>query len=310
MKRETTRAAELPLPAKLLRSYLRTNLRGRTRLTFFLARRLRSLKAVPIRVAGLPPFYVDMRFGLSHDMLRGDPWPATPWESDEQAVMRRVVGRGDVALDVGANYGIHSVLLSSLVGAEGRLFMFEPNEELLPALRRTAAGLANAALFPVALTERSGASTLFVPLNHQMGSLAPDGGAQTRELSCEHRSLDELVGAGDVPRPDFIKCDVEGGELSVFRGGARTLNRRDAPVVLYEVNVWGARNFGAGVADATDFLAGLDEPRYSFFRVAAGGALERVERVDADYANVLAVPQSKLSRWPGLGSPEVAAPRG
>lgn len=48
---ESKERLELPLLARILRTYYRTNLRGRTRVTLLLARHCKSLQAVPIRAS-------------------------------------------------------------------------------------------------------------------------------------------------------------------------------------------------------------------------------------------------------------------
>jgi FkbM family methyltransferase len=58
---------------------------------------------------------------------------------------------------------------------------------------------------------------------------------------CEERRLDDLTTANCIPRPDFIKCDVEGAELKVFQGASKTLDCVDAPIILFEANVHTAR---------------------------------------------------------------------
>jgi len=291
----------MSLAARLLRRYLRTSLRGRTRLTFFLARRLRAFQAVPVHIKDHPYVYLDLRFGYAHQLLWDSPYDAPPREPDEQSVMRRVVRAGDVAYDIGVHFGFHAALLSQLVGERGRVCAFEPNDQLFPSLTRTLAELPNATLYKHALSDEERDATLFVPEDVSMASLADWTGEQgsTRQLKCRMRRLDDLVERGEAPAPDFVKCDVEGAELSVFRGARRTLSREDAPVVLFEVNERAARGFGQEKSAALDFLAGLGAPRYEFFEVREGGRLEAVERVEADFANVLAVPRTRRSRLAG-----------
>lgn len=40
------------------------------------------------------------------------------------------------------------------------------------------------------------------------------------------RSLDSLVAGGEIPPPDFLKVDVEGFEIAVFRGAAQCISSR------------------------------------------------------------------------------------
>ena len=295
--------ARQPLLARLLRWYLRTQLRGRTRLTAIVTRHLRTLWSVPIRIQDCPPLFVDLRSGHAQYLLQGEPWTHAPREQPEQEAMRRVVAPGDVALDIGANMGIHTVLLARLVGPRGRLFAFEPNSALLPTLRRTVAGLPNASLYTCALSDEPVRSAFFIPADDTKASLADwtdeaiDGVA--REDSCERRRLDDMVGEGTIAQPDFIKCDVEGAELLVFRGAREVLDRRDAPIVLFEVNAYTCQGFGFGTSDAKDFLANLPTARYRFFEVKDDGALPAITTL-TPWCNVLAIPEAKLSRFSGL----------
>src|SRR5215213_5069481 len=151
------------LLARLMRLYLRSRLRGGTRLTYALARRVESLQRVPVEIPGWSPVYVDLRLAGAHPILMESPYTGLWRELDEVSVMRRFVRDGWVAYDIGANIGLHSILLSHLVGERGRLHAFEPNEELLPALRRTIGGLGNATLHAVALSDKEARSTLYVP---------------------------------------------------------------------------------------------------------------------------------------------------
>ncbi len=306
MMNEARQELNMPLVAKMIRAYLRTNLRGRTRLTFSLSQQLKSLQAVPITIAGGAPFYVDLRAGQSHELLKGTPWKSAPWEIDEQSIMRLVVSRGDNVFDIGANIGMHAVLLAELIAPEGKLCIFEPNAELLPTLSRTVGGLSNAALYPIALSNESREATLFVPEDHSMASLADwtKGRAEIGEahvLTCKVRRLDDLIANGTLPQPDFIKCDVEGAELMVFQGGEQMLNLIAAPIILFEANVHNARGFSLQSSAAKDFLANLAQPRYQFFEIQSG-AIGRLEQMDPVHSNILAIPQAKISKWPELAA--------
>src|SRR5688572_3117667 len=48
------------------------------------------------------------------------------WEPESQELFPRIVSKGNIAYDLGANNGIHSLLLSKLVGSEGKVFSLEP----------------------------------------------------------------------------------------------------------------------------------------------------------------------------------------
>jgi FkbM family methyltransferase len=286
---------------ELVRLYIRSNARGSTRGTFFLAHRLKSLQAVPVTINQTQQLFVDLRDGLSHTLLAGSPWDGVPWEVDEQIVMRRLIRSGDVALDIGAHIGLHMVLLSELVGRDGAVHAFEANPVKLPALSVTASRLNNTVIHPHGLSDVARRAVLFVPEDQSMASLSDwtEGrvGA-VRQVECELKRLDDLVAEGSVASPDFIKCDVEGAELQVLTGAARTLNRPDGPIILFEANAKSARSFGSSISAATDFLRTLNEPQYSIFHVQADGQLVRIEALsgDCDHFNLVAIPSRRAHR--------------
>lgn len=302
------------LARRLLRAYRLTHLRGQTLLTLLLARRVKSLQAVSIKIADWPPIYMDMRFFNAHSWFLDTPFESSPHEVNEQCVMRRFVRLGDVVFDIGANLGVHTMLLAQLVGTEGLVVAFEPNVELLPMLERTLHGLSNTKLYPLALSDQNMGSTLFVPDDHSMGSLADwtddrpagrlsrlFGFGRTHSLSCQQRKMDDLITEEHIPPPDFIKCDVEGAELMVFKGGHDTLNRPDGPIILFEAGVDTARAFDLNLTAAANFLASLSEPGYQFLEVRERGALRPVRPANFNqYQNVVAVPRAKSPLCPEL----------
>lgn len=306
----------LSLVTKFLRAYHRTHLSGKTLLTLILARRIKSLQAVAINIEDWPPIYMDMRYVNAHPWFLGTPFANSPHEVNEQAIMRRFVRPSSVVFDIGANLGLHTMLLAQLVGPQGLVVSFEPNSELFPMLQRTVAPLTNIKLYPYALSDQEVESTLFVPDDHSMGSLADwtnsqpgrlsrlFGLGQTRTLTCEQRRMDELLDTEGIPTPDFIKCDVEGAELMVFKGGRDTLNRHDAPIILFEAGAEPAHGFDLRITEAADFLAGLSQPGYQFLEMIEGGGLRAV--LPADFKpqnqNIVAVPKSKQALCPKLST--------
>jgi FkbM family methyltransferase len=292
--------AREPWLARALRLYLRSGARGSTRCTFWLAKHVPSLHTVPITINGHQRLYVNLEDGLSHGLLAGSPWPDAPWEVDEQAVMRRLVRPGDVVFDIGAHIGIHSMLLAELTGPAGQLHAFEPNAAKLPALQATIAQLANGRLHAVALGDKSGHAALYVPLDQSMSSLVnwTDGRAGDVAVSeCDVCRLDDLVANGTVPRPDFVKCDVEGAEFQVLSGAIDTFDTPDAPIMLYEANAYSAKAFGQPIDAATERLRNFTRAQYAIFHVQPPGRLVPVDTLQhRKHLNLVAVPAAKRER--------------
>jgi len=147
--------------------------------------------------------------------------------------------RGATALDIGANKGIYCFWLLRTVGRSGRVVAFEPQPEMAEAIRRIRARFdwANLEVLNVALSDAEGTLNL---ARDWVGD-----GAASLEASRHRAGQDTFevpVTRLDTLSDDlfaglkFIKCDVEGHERSVFRGGEETL-RRVRPVVQFESTV-------------------------------------------------------------------------
>jgi len=165
-------------------------------------------------------------------------------EPDLEAV-RLLTKPGDTVFDLGANFGLFTRFLSESVGRGGRVFSFEPTEDMFSVLENNCArlGLANTAIFRTALSDRTGTSEMVIPvredgsLNHYEATLAseaePAPGGKT--ILVETSTLDDFCRHHGVGRVHFIKCDVEGHELEVLEGARQTLSHH-RPTLLIEVN--------------------------------------------------------------------------
>jgi FkbM family methyltransferase len=153
--------------------------------------------------------------------------------------MRRTLCEGDVALDVGAHKGAYTYWIRRKVGATGTVFAFEPQVPLADYLARSADafGWDNVHVQAIGLSSAAGERTLHVPGDGSSPSasfvaeslIGPSTAVTTRV-----DTLDQWLERTRLDRPiRFIKCDVEGHELDVFRGGIEML-RIHKPLLLFE----------------------------------------------------------------------------
>jgi FkbM family methyltransferase len=290
------------LITKFLGAYFRSGVRGSSRLTEFLSQRMPSMHAVPFETNGGVVFG-DMRMPIYRGLLvhRRD-------VTEEEIVMKQFVRPGDTAFDIGVFWGVYTAFLSTMVGPAGHVHSFEPNSILHSMLNMTAEKLGNVKVHPVALSDRTGEVDFFVPVHD--GSMASlenwtgDTGWEVNKITCQMRPLDDVIAAGETRHPDFIKCDVEGAEIAVFRGAVNTLDREDAPVVLFEVNPSAMTAFGASPDETVKFLQGLDKPTFRFYQIRNGGFVEirdagEVMIENGLYTNVVAVPATRQESMVG-----------
>lgn len=132
----------------------------------------------------------------------------------------RLVEPGATVLDIGANIGYFSTLLSQKVGAHGKVYAFEPNPQILELLKKNIRPRSNIKLLPWALADEDGVQTLFGPKSY----------SQNKGLASFNTKSGDAIATVDVKRlddlklaPTVIKMDVEGHELKVLLGGRATL---------------------------------------------------------------------------------------
>lgn len=97
----------------------------------------------------------------------------------------------------------------------------------------------------------------------------------TEQIDVQMKTMDEYVAENHIERLDFIKCDVEGAEFLVYRGGENVIAKYQ-PIIFSEMlRKWSAK-FHYHPNDIIDFLSGLGYQCY----VIREGWLKTFERVD------------------------------
>jgi len=160
---------------------------------------------------------------------------------------------GMTTIDIGANIGYYTLLLSKLVGEKGRVIAFEPEKSNLTDL-----------LINVELNEARNVTVSKYAISNYIGSSRL---LVSKECSGEHSlvtsrnkkmdyqevkvaTLDSFI-KGKV---DFIKIDTEGNEVKVLLGAKRILNTN--PHILLVVEAWpyGLVNAGSSIQELWEVL--------------------------------------------------------
>ena len=189
----------------------------------------------------------------------------------DKLVFLSLIGRGDVVFDIGANNGCYTALFSNLVGPRGRVHAFEPVTPTADRLRlevQRACLFSNVLVREIALAAEPGPVDVFLPgADSGQASLARHsaGSWSTQPVVERHKcladTLDRYVTSNEINRLDFVKCDVEGAELLVMRGGYEAL-RRFHPVLHLEVCRNWMTGFGYTVTDLLQLLRTLGYASY------------------------------------------------
>lgn len=198
------------------------------------------------------------------------------YEPEETLVMDLLSAGAKNILDVGANIGWYTVRFAKRQ-PEARIHAFEPMPQANAFLQRNVAvnGVGDrVSSYNYGLSEVGGSFEFFIaPTGGTNASLLNVSGAvDARKVMGLTLTLDQWV-INQQQRPDFIKCDVEGAELLVFRGARETL-KRDKPIVFSELLRKWSQPFGY---HPNDMLAFFCELGYRCYAVGARG----VRRIDA-----------------------------
>lgn len=180
------------------------------------------------------------------------------YEREETAFFRENFRRGMCFVDVGANIGLFTALAISQ-GAS-RVLALEPHRESFGFLEKTVRS--NRPSMPVSLDETAvGPAAGECVLYENPYNKGDNRTASSPELvpcgSVKVSTLDSLCASHGIQKIDFLKVDVQGGELGVLRGAAGVLAASPGCILVSEVWPGGMARCGYTVAEFTDCLRTL-----------------------------------------------------
>lgn len=158
----------------------------------------------------------------------------------------RLLNEGEVALDIGANIGQMTSVMSAKVGKSGKVISFEPNSDVYNELAYninlwSEEGIKNVSPQKIALSDHSGTGILgaheefeknrgrstLITENHKYNDLY-----DYKRYPVILKTLDEFM---DFEQEiGLLKIDVEGHEYSVFNGGNNLLKGQKIRDILFE----------------------------------------------------------------------------
>jgi FkbM family methyltransferase len=268
--------------------------RGRWRLLKLL-RRFEPADFAPgvVRRDGRPWHIGDLKNDVEAALYYG-----LPYDADTLSIIEALVEPGDVVIDIGANVGLITLLLSRLVGDTGRVLAFEASPIHFRSLERNINLQRVGNCFPqcIALADSDGECVHYT--THSSGSLVSDfsefGFECVGTTKVRTKRLDDVLSTDERSRISFVKLDVDGNEMAVLRGASQTL-QESKPNLLVEVS---ERTQAKAGSSARMLLNCLSEFGYSFRigrdMVSIDG--EEILQSGAASADVLCVHASRVDQ--------------
>jgi FkbM family methyltransferase len=185
------------------------------------------------------PWGSDLRVNI-HDSIGWSIYTSAIYETAVTETLWRLTKPSDSVADIGANIGYMASILSARVGRSGKVYCFEPHPQMAAELRSNIALWRygqSCSVWQAAVGESSGPGSLFVPEyfshNHGISSLSPrnDIGTNT-EIPIDIVALDDVI--PKAASLAVVKIDVEGHELSVFKGMQNILESHRVHYIVFE----------------------------------------------------------------------------
>ncbi len=185
------------------------------------------------------------------------------FEPGTRNALRKLVKPSALVLDVGANIGVHSLLLAQLVGPSGRVLCFEPTDFAFAKLSRNLElnpDLANRVTpyhcFLAAKDDAEVPETIYSswPLSQHDGLHAKHLGQAMPTNIAQARSIDGVLAELGNPTVQLIKMDVDGFETEVLRG-CKTLLRNSRPTFLMELSPYVLDERGSSLEELLSYFA-------------------------------------------------------
>ena len=194
----------------------------------------------------------EVQRGMHEDISSGRMYETGTWET-----FRAILRPGDTFVDVGAHVGTFSALAAALVGDEGEVVAFEPDNANRKGWYRNVDHFASAVVCEEAVSDTNGYIPFYkcrdndgghaiYPPGNQGGNPKSRANPARRMARCT--TLDSLL----LSQCRLLKIDVEGAECSVLRG-AQGLIAGCRPAIIAEQNTPGQMVMG----DNEDYLRGL-----------------------------------------------------
>jgi len=197
----------------------------------FLPLRLLLDFLLSLRNKNKPIMVGEHKMFLDHfDSLRLSLHPHEPYETE---VIKKIILKGDIVLDIGAHIGYFTLIFAGLVGENGQVFAFEPHPENFVLLKKNieANGYKNVDFGKKAVLDKNGKAKLFWASSSGDYSLIKNRGENFIET--ETITLDDYF-KDFKNKIDFVKIDVEGVEIEALSGMRKLLEKNENLKLMIE----------------------------------------------------------------------------
>lgn len=175
----------------------------------------------------------------------------------EIELLKKIIKPGDYILDIGANIGFYAKLLSAFTTHKGKVYCFEPDSLNFKYFKNNTKHLQNVVLFNNAVSDKSETIKVYKSklLNVDHRTYPVNNYDSVEEIKSV--SIDELIAQGIIPKVDIIKIDIQGYELTAFKGMKNLLMTNPHLKIIAEYWPHGFKRAGTSAIDFFDFFSAM-----------------------------------------------------
>jgi len=198
---------------------------------------------------------------------------------DEFKFIENYLDQSDIVVDVGANIGVYTLWMSRCISSKGKIIAFEPDPRNFERVKsQTNLNEINdrVILEDIALSNKQEKVNFAQGKDDQNYISKYEDGSTEEKIVVSATNLDSYARNRDINKVDFLKIDVEGGDLLVLKGARKMLSENSVDVIQFEVNEK-VENFGIEISEIFSFL---EMYNYDVFSYNPGAGVSLVERHD------------------------------
>lgn len=154
------------------------------------------------------------------------------WDPSELSILRKIIRPGFSIAEAGANFGVHTLVMSQLVGEGGHVYAFEANSRVSEYLKKSVDlnSLKNVTVYETGLGNQNDALYLnFDPKNIGGGALSST--PSTNTVRAKTARLDDIL---ENVKVDVLKIDTEGYEGKILEGATLLIKKNPNLIIIME----------------------------------------------------------------------------
>jgi FkbM family methyltransferase len=206
-------------------------------------------------------------------------WKYSLLEADEIRLVKNTIKEGMTIIDIGANIGYYTLIMGRLVGRNGLIYAFEPEQNNFRLLKKNIELNQANNIFAInkAISDNNTGGRIYISKWNRGDHRIFDSGDNRRFKPVETLTLDEFM--KDKGRVDLIKLDIQGAEYRALIGMERTIKKNEDLMLIAEYSPYHLEKAGI---DSDTFLSWIESHEFLIYVVdKKKGGLRSIDKREA-----------------------------